>query len=273
MNEAEGSVLLPWEPLHAEALREGRDHYPDPATGYRVFTEIFHLRRGTCCGAGCRHCPFGHEAVAAAARPQRSWAPTVYPGQLPPGAPVDVVFWSGGKDAWLAWQASRDVGRESVWLTTYDASRNELPIQGIGVETISRQAQRTGQPLVLVPVGAGRAYEESVIAGLDLIARRHRVERLVFGDLWLEEIRAAREKTLGRWAAERGAEMSFPLWKVPAAKLLGDLFTRGPEVRISASELPGIAIGDTFDAELVKRVPSTADPMGERGEFHTVVEL
>ncbi|MFC6646642.1 DUF5522 domain-containing protein [Granulicella cerasi] len=26
--------------------------------GFMVFTEQYHLRRGYCCGSGCRHCPY-----------------------------------------------------------------------------------------------------------------------------------------------------------------------------------------------------------------------
>ena len=31
--------------------------------GLFVLTERYLKRRGTCCGNGCRHCPFGHLAV------------------------------------------------------------------------------------------------------------------------------------------------------------------------------------------------------------------
>ena len=31
---------------------------------YMVFTAAYHLRRGYCCGSGCRHCPYGHANVA-----------------------------------------------------------------------------------------------------------------------------------------------------------------------------------------------------------------
>jgi diphthamide synthase (EF-2-diphthine--ammonia ligase) len=245
----------------------------DPKTGYTVFTEPYHLRRGSCCGAGCRHCPFGHEAVKAGVQPLRSWAATLYAGGAQPGEAVDVVFWSGGKDSWLAWKATRDRGRTSVWLTTFDPSRNEVPIQGVDIETLRRQTARTGQTLALVPVGAGRDYGACLLAGLEMIGRRHKIERLVFGDLWLEDIREARERTLGAWAAEHGASLWFPLWNVPAPVLLDELFTRGPAVRISASEVEGVRVGDLFDRGLVERLPPDVDPMGERGEFHTVVEL
>ena len=53
----------PWREAHEEAIAAEKVTYVDPATGYRVFTELAHLRRGWCCGSACRHCPFDHEAV------------------------------------------------------------------------------------------------------------------------------------------------------------------------------------------------------------------
>ena len=57
------------ESRHARAAAEGRDTYIDPETGCEVFTSAYLLRRGTCCGAGCRHCPFDYVNVEPAARP------------------------------------------------------------------------------------------------------------------------------------------------------------------------------------------------------------
>jgi|GEM_PF-1651394 hypothetical protein len=39
-----------------DALQEGDFYYDGP---YLVFTAAYHLRRGTCCGSHCRHCPYG----------------------------------------------------------------------------------------------------------------------------------------------------------------------------------------------------------------------
>jgi hypothetical protein len=54
--------------LHARAVAEGRDTYVDPETGFEVFTAAYLLRRGTCCGSGCRHCPFDYVNVEPAKR-------------------------------------------------------------------------------------------------------------------------------------------------------------------------------------------------------------
>jgi ATP:cob(I)alamin adenosyltransferase len=51
------------EDLHLLALQNGQSSYEDPTTGFTVFTELLHLKRGTCCGNECRHCPYGYENI------------------------------------------------------------------------------------------------------------------------------------------------------------------------------------------------------------------
>ncbi|KAI8817903.1 uncharacterized protein EV422DRAFT_196907 [Fimicolochytrium jonesii] len=53
----------PWKAIHDEAVEAGKDTYKDPGTGYSVFTELSHKKRGYCCGNACRHCPFDRENV------------------------------------------------------------------------------------------------------------------------------------------------------------------------------------------------------------------
>lgn len=43
---------------HEEACGKGLSTYEDPKTKLKVFTAAYHLKRGACCGSGCRHCPF-----------------------------------------------------------------------------------------------------------------------------------------------------------------------------------------------------------------------
>lgn len=43
---------------HAGAMTAGDSHYLDPSTGLAVFTAAYLVQRGTCCGSGCRHCPY-----------------------------------------------------------------------------------------------------------------------------------------------------------------------------------------------------------------------
>jgi hypothetical protein len=60
---ASSNITLEQRKLHDQAIKEGKLTYVDPATGYTVFTELFHLNRGTCCGSKCRHCPYNHKNV------------------------------------------------------------------------------------------------------------------------------------------------------------------------------------------------------------------
>ncbi|MCB9689232.1 MAG: hypothetical protein H6738_11410 [Alphaproteobacteria bacterium] len=69
-----------WAEVHRRTVAAGGERYVDPATGYVVFTELFHLRRNRCCGSGCRHCPYEHAAVAAEIRGSLP-APTVLAGR------------------------------------------------------------------------------------------------------------------------------------------------------------------------------------------------
>ena len=70
------------EALHALAVAEGCDTYVDPVTEYDVFTSAYLLRRGVCCGSGCRHCPFDHENVETRKTGANSPSSS---GQPPPG--------------------------------------------------------------------------------------------------------------------------------------------------------------------------------------------
>ena len=261
----------PWMQPWRDAVARGAERYMDPATGYMVFTEAVHRRRGTCCGGACRHCPFGHEAVRAAARPLRTHAPTLLMRGPSTGTHTDVVFWSGGKDAWLAYRAVTAEGRKTVWLTTFDPETRRLPLQEIPVDTIAEQAERAGTSLILVPVGPGLPYVESVMTALDVVHRRWPVDRLVFGDLWLEDVRAAREASLGPWCRARGATLHFPLWGTSPDELVGRVEEAGAVVTITASTHPSVAVGDAWSRGWLAGLPSDVDPFGERGEFHTLV--
>eukprot|EP01138_Halocafeteria_seosinensis_P010700 gb/GECG01010927.1/.p1 GENE.gb/GECG01010927.1/~~gb/GECG01010927.1/.p1 ORF type:complete len:1297 (+),score=152.79 gb/GECG01010927.1/:1-3891(+) len=80
MLEAAGRSTVPgssFKALHRYAVSLKRDTYIDPATGYSVFTQHYHHKRGTCCGNGCRHCPYGHVNVPKSENGIRSKDPTL----------------------------------------------------------------------------------------------------------------------------------------------------------------------------------------------------
>ena len=92
--------------LHDEACHSGNATYLDPETGASVFTREALLARGRCCGSGCRHCPFAHEAVKPSERAGRIRQPAWMTDQRPGDVERAVLlFWSGGKDSYLAYRA------------------------------------------------------------------------------------------------------------------------------------------------------------------------
>lgn len=55
--------------LHDRAVAQGQPGYFDPDSGLFVLTAAHLGRQSTCCGKGCRHCPWPPEAQRAAGRP------------------------------------------------------------------------------------------------------------------------------------------------------------------------------------------------------------
>lgn len=262
--------------LHAAACAAGRDHYTDPATGYRVFTALSHEARGTCCGCGCRHCPFGHASVPPEKRGRKPRDPFLV-GSVE-GDACDVLFWSGGKDSYLALRAlQREAARPVVLLTTFEDASEIVAHQRVRLDDIRQQATALGLPLLLVPLYAGPTYVERLTLGLGLLSRRTRIARLAFGDLHLQHIRDWREQHLGPVAATLGATLHLPIWGVDYANLAAELDEAPVDCRVSAvdrARLPtGVEPGDRYDAAFRARLPGGVDRFGERGEFHTLVTV
>lgn len=259
--------------LHARACARGEPTYTDPASGLLVLTEVALEERGACCGSGCRHCPYHHVNVPPERRTEGIQRPAVLHGAVPDGG-CDVLFWSGGKDSLLTFRAlTREAQRRPVVLfTTFDATTRAVPHQDIPLDQIVRQAEALAVPLVAVPLQPERDYLTQVGEGLDLIPVP---ERLVFGDLHLEEIRTWRERVLAPVAETRGASLHFPLWRVDYTVLLEDLECSGVPCEISAVAEPNanLAVGQAFDRALVVGLSMSVDPFGERGEFHTLARV
>lgn len=259
---------------HEDACRRQASTYVDPETGYQVFTAYGLRQRGRCCGSGCRHCPFAHDAVPLAQRAARihqaSWLTPAPQG----GGPYTVLFWSGGKDSFLTYRAlcrEQEPGAV-VALTTFDARERRVAHQEVAMDTVVGQAERLGLPLIGVPLQPGAPYLDQVSSGLDLVRP---MGALAFGDLHLAHIREWREREFGPLAGERGAELRFPLWHADYPRLLDDLEASGAECRISAVIHPALShvrIGERYDRGFVARLPPDVDAFGEQGEFHTVVQ-
>jgi uncharacterized protein (TIGR00290 family) len=186
------------------------------------------------------------------------------------------VAWSGGKDS--AFALREILGdrcyRVAALLTTVTAEYDRISMHGVRRTLLRRQAESLGLPLeeVLISPGASNDEYESNM-GATLAALRSRVpglDTVVFGDLFLADIRAYRERMLARI----GMRGLFPLWLRNTRALAHDfvqLGFRAVLVCVDAAQLAGEFAGREFDADLLRDLPPGVDPCGERGEFHTFV--
>lgn len=260
--------------LHEAADARGETTYVDPHTGFVVFTRLGLLERGKCCGAGCRHCPFGHESVPTKRRSKRIQQPAWLTDARPdPNLDNAFVFWSGGKDSFLAYRALHREGvLNPVLLTTFDARSRMIAHQEFAIDTVIDQAEALDLPLIGVPLHAGPDYVEQLVPALDLLPS---AKHLCFGDLHLEHIRVWREEAFAVHSRTAAMTLQFPLWNADYAELLEDLVASGASCTISAiaADLPGVTIGDAFNPDLLAGLPTSVDPFGENGEFHTKIVL
>ena len=188
--------------------------------------------------------------------------------------PRAVVSWSSGKDSAFALHEVRKAGELSVvgLLTTVTRAFDRVSMHGVREELLERQAEAVGLPLVKVDLPSpcpNETYERAMGQTLARL-RAEGIEVVVFGDLFLEEIRRYRESRM----RDTGLRAEFPLWGRPTAELARTMIASGLEatvVCLDPRKLPARFAGRRFDASFLEELPATVDPCGERGEFHTFV--
>jgi uncharacterized protein (TIGR00290 family) len=188
-------------------------------------------------------------------------------------APEGVLFcWSGGKDSAMALHALRAAGncRVAALLTTITDEYDRISMHGVRRALLERQAESLGLPLhpVLIPPQCVNAtYEERMKQALEEHFARG-VRRVAFGDIFLEDLRAYREKNL----AMVGMQAIFPIWKRDTRKLAREFLQRGFRaiaVCVDPRVLDASFAGRELDASFFSDLPARVDPCGENGEFHT----
>ena len=187
---------------------------------------------------------------------------------------MDILFWSGGKDAYLAlvFYLQQHIDREGLkLLTTYSEETEQVPHQNLPLKTIREQSEHLRLKLIPVPLPSSCPNEQYLQkVGEALEAQEDPIGRLVFGDWRNEEIRNWRVREFGKM----GYDCLFPIWRKSLHDLLPVLILKPVRIRISAvSEKyrKYIRIGETYDQAFVRTLPNEIDPMGENGEFHTEV--
>ena len=184
------------------------------------------------------------------------------------------LAWSSGKDsAWALHTARFDDRIEVVGLlTTVTEPFDRVSMHGVRVELLEAQAAAVGLPLLKVPIPApcpNEVYERAMSEALEQ-ARRKNITHMLFGDLFLEDIRAYRERQLDG----TGIEPSFPLWQRPTRELAEEMIDGGLLAYVTCLDprkLPRELAGRRFDRTFLSQLPEGIDPCAENGEFHTCV--
>lgn len=185
-----------------------------------------------------------------------------------------LLSWSSGKDsAWALHMLRQESGIELVGLlTTLNTEFQRVAMHGTRRAVLEAQAAAAGLPLWIVPLPwpcSNEVYEQRMTEVCDR-AIGEGVEAIAFGDLFLADVRAYREKQL----RPAGLEPLFPLWEIPTAELARTMIAGGLRARLACVDtrhLPERFAGREFDAALLGDLPKGIDPCGERGEFHTCV--
>jgi uncharacterized protein (TIGR00290 family) len=183
-----------------------------------------------------------------------------------------LVSWSSGKDsAWLVHvlRQAADVELGGL-LTTVNQAANRVAMHAVRTELLQAQASALGLPLrtVFIPSPCpNEVYERAMAAAVDA-ALADGFTHVAFGDLFLEDVRRYREEKL----AGSGLTPLFPLFGSDTVSLARDMVGSGLRARLTCvnpAVLDRSFAGREFDAALLRDLPDTIDPCGERGEFHT----
>lgn len=185
-----------------------------------------------------------------------------------------ILSWSGGKDSAWALKLLREQGDWQVGalLTTVNEHFRRIAIHGVREDLLDRQAEAAGLPLWKVPLPwpcPNDEYERRMAA----VCKRAVAEgftAVAFGDLFLEEIRAYRERML----TGTGLQPLFPVWGIPTDQLAEEMLSAGVKARLTCLDprkLPAEFAGRSWDRDLIASLPAGVDPCGENGEFHTFV--
>jgi len=194
-------------------------------------------------------------------------------GSKPKGAPKALIAWSSGKDsAWALHEVRRADEYEVVGaLTTITETFGRVSIHGVREELLLAQLAAAGLPPMLVPIPYPCPNEvyEARMAAATAQARDSGITHMIFGDLFLGDVRAYREQKL----AGSGITPVFPLWGRPTAALARAMIAAGVEAYIVCVDRKRLAsdfAGRRFDQALAD-FPAAVDPCGENGEFHSFV--
>jgi uncharacterized protein (TIGR00290 family) len=185
-----------------------------------------------------------------------------------------LVSWSGGKDSCMALHEIMRLAntRVEALLTTVTRDYDRISMHGVRRVLLEQQAASLGLPLHQIYISKGAINEEYEAKTGEAFSTYHArgITSVAFGDLFLEDIRAYRERLL----AKHGMTGLYPIWKIDTSKLIRDFIGQGFKtilVCVDPAKLDSSFVGRVIDEEFLSELPPGVDPCGENGEFHTFV--
>jgi len=185
--------------------------------------------------------------------------------------PKAVLCWSGGKDsAYCLYKVLTDkLFKVEYLLTTVNDRVKRISMHGVREELLDTQAESVGIPLLKVRVtdGTNHEYEEKMEKVL-LKAKSEGINNVIFGDIFLENLRIYRENNL----AKVGMKGVFPIWKMDIRNLIHDFINLQFKAIICCTNdgyLSEEWLGREINKLFIEQLPDNVDPAGENGEYHT----
>lgn len=185
--------------------------------------------------------------------------------------PKAIFCWSGGKDSAMALHKvlQEDEYEIEALLTTLSYEFKRISMHGVREELLDEQARSIGLKLIKMYVSdsSNVTYEKEMQAIL-LENKLKGVTKVIFGDIFLDDLRAYREEKL----KPLDLEAIFPLWKMDTKELINDFFAQGFKTItccVNDAYFNKDAVGVEITPEFINELPANVDPCGENGEYHT----
>jgi uncharacterized protein (TIGR00290 family) len=188
--------------------------------------------------------------------------------------PRAILSWSSGKDSAMA--LHRAIGSQqfeiACLLTTLSEPFRRVSMHGVREELLDRQAESLRLPLekVLIPYPCPNAVYEAKMRNVLSLWKTRGVTHVIFGDLFLADIRKYRETNLSKM----NLTPVFPVWGTDTAGLAQEMLKLGFRAILTCVDprrLDASFAGRQFDSSFLRDLPPSVDPCGENGEFHTFV--
>jgi len=186
--------------------------------------------------------------------------------------PKLLLSWSSGKDCAWSLHVLRQRGDYDIvgLVTTFNGAFDRVAMHAVRRELVEAQAKAAGLPLwhIDLPWPCSNEDYERIMGAFVADAREQGVTHMAFGDLFLEDVRAYRERNL----AGSGIEPVFPLWGRETRTLAGEMIDAGVKAILTCvdpGKVPADLAGRIFDRKLLDELPPRTDPCGENGEFHS----